>query len=390
LSNFRTLTGFNFRHRKKNYNLTIPYNNIPVLKSKEENRGRIWDSLYIYYISGTGNARISSEWIAEEASARGLKTVVQSIDRLEGVLLPEKGENALIGFAFPTHGFNAAPIMLRFIAGFPQALTRNIFLLNTRAGMKLYKIFTPGLSGLALLLPAFILRLKGYRCIACRPVDLPSNWIPLHPGLKQKVIDSIFKRCERIVRSFANRILSGEKVYRGLLSLPVDIAIGPIAFGYYFAGRFFLSKTFIAGSKCNNCGLCIKECPTSSIKMVNDRPYWKLTCESCMRCLNHCPTKAIEAAHGMAVGFYLLIVLVNAWIGIALISLFKTNTGSGWWIAATQVTSLALTIIIPLIIYRIMHYAMGFTPVRQLVRFSSLTALPFWRRYKSSNRKNKA
>jgi flavodoxin len=27
-----------------------------------------WKSLYIYYISGTGNARASSEWIADEAA----------------------------------------------------------------------------------------------------------------------------------------------------------------------------------------------------------------------------------------------------------------------------------------------------------------------------------
>jgi len=42
-----------------------------------------WKSLYIFYISGTGNARASSEWIADEAIKRGLKTVVQRIDRLK-------------------------------------------------------------------------------------------------------------------------------------------------------------------------------------------------------------------------------------------------------------------------------------------------------------------
>ena len=87
---------------------------------------------------------------------------------------------------FPTHGFNAAPIMIRFIAGFPRGLGREVFLLNTRAGMKLSKIFLPGISGVALLLPAFILWIKGYRCIGFRPVDLPSNWIPLHPGIEEK------------------------------------------------------------------------------------------------------------------------------------------------------------------------------------------------------------
>lgn len=349
-----------------------------------------WDTLYIYYISGTGNARTSSEWIAEEASAKGLKTVVQSIDRLSNITFPEKGEKTLIGFAFPTHGFNAAPIMLRFIAGFPRSLCRDIFLVNTRAGMKLYKLFTPGLSGLALLLPALMLMLKGYRCIGFRPVDLPSNWIPLHPGLKQKVIDSIFRRCEGIVRSFAGKLLSGKKVYRGLYSIPVDIAVAPLAFGYYIAGRFFLSKTFFAGSRCNNCGICIRECPTASIKMVNDRPYWKMTCESCMRCLNNCPKDAIGSAHGLAVGFYILIVISNTWFGIALISFFKKGEDSPLWITLTQISSLALTIAIPSIVYLLLHYAMGFKPLRHMVRLTSLTSFPFWRRYKPLNRKIKA
>jgi hypothetical protein len=182
-----------------------------------------WKSLYIYYISGTGNARFSSFWIADEAEKRGIRTSVQQIDRLENIIMPQDEERPLIGFAFPTHGFNAAPIMLRFIASFPRGIGREVFLLNTRAGMKLSRFFMPGVSGVALLLPAFMLWLKGYKCIGFRPVDLPSNWIPLHPGLRRKVIDSIFVRCEKIVRKFADKIFSGKKVYTGLLSIPVDL-----------------------------------------------------------------------------------------------------------------------------------------------------------------------
>jgi ferredoxin len=346
-----------------------------------------WSSVYIYYISGTGNARISSEWIADEARKRGLKSIVQQIDRLENIVMPEPEENPLIGFAFPTHGFNAAPIMLRFMASFPKGLCKNIFLLNTRAGMKLYKLFTPGMSGIALILPAFIMLLKGYKCIAFRPVDLPSNWIPLHPGIKKKVIDSIFIRCERIVRDFANKMLNGKKVYRGLYSLPVDILISPIAFGYYVAGRFFLSKTFIASYNCTNCGLCIKECPTASIKLVNNRPYWKLTCESCMRCLNHCPEKAIEAAHGMAVGFWLLMTIANAQLILLIIKSFNIQPAETWFKIFAQVLSLLSAVFIPAALYIIMHYAMGFKPVKYIIRFTSLTALPFWKRYFPKGRK---
>jgi ferredoxin/flavodoxin len=341
-----------------------------------------WKSIYIYYISGTGNARASSEWIADEARKRGLKTVVQRIDRLENIEMPSTDERSLIGFAFPTHGFNAAPIMLKFITGFPPGRGKHVFLLNTRAGMKLYKFFMPGLSGVAQILPAFILWLKGYKCIGFRPVDLPSNWIPLHPGLKKKVIESIFVRCEKIVRKFAEKIFTGKRVYRGLFSLPVDLLISPLALGYYIGGRFFLSKTFIANYNCNNCGICIKECPTSSIMYVGNRPYWKLTCESCMRCLNCCPKRAIEAAHGMAFVFWILATTINAQIIIFIIGALHIQPEVWWWRITATIIGLGGFVLIATLVYRIIHYAMGLKTVKYLVRFSSLTSLPFWRRYK--------
>ncbi len=348
-----------------------------------------WKSLYIYYISGTGNARASSEWIADEAAKRGLRAVVQQIDRLENIVFPAGDEKPLIGFAFPTHGFNAAPIMIRFISGFPGGLCKEVFLLNTRAGMKLYKAFMPGLSGVALLVPALLLRLKGYKCIGYRPVDLPSNWIPLHPGLRKKVIESIFKRCERIVRNFANTIFSGKKVYCGLYSLPVDLLVSPLALGYYIGGRFFLSKTFIANNNCNNCGLCIKECPTASIVYVEGRPYWKLTCESCMRCLNHCPRKAIEAAHGMAALFLIIISIINTQIIIFIINILHIQPRAWWWILISNIIGIGGMVLMATLLYRISHFAMALKPVKYLIRFTSLTALPFWRRYNLTGKKEK-
>jgi Pyruvate/2-oxoacid:ferredoxin oxidoreductase delta subunit len=352
-----------------------------------------WDSLYIYCFSGTGNALASSLWIADEAEKRGIKPVIQQIDKVNDLRMPCRDENPLIGFTFPTHGFNAAPIMIRFISGFPAALGKEVFVLNTRAGMKFLRIFLPGLSGLALMIPAFILWLKGYRCIGFRPVDLPSNWIPLHPGLRTKVIESIFRRCEVIVRNFAVEIFSGKKVWRGLFSLPIDLLISPVALGYYFGGRFFLSKTFIANKNCNNCGLCIKGCPTSSIKLVNNRPYWKLTCESCMRCLNNCPERAIEAAHGLATGFMLIITAVNTRLMILIVDALQISPEAWWWKLTSQIIGISVMVLIAAFLYRVVHFTMSFKSVRFLVRYTSLTTFPFWRRYnypKSHSKKEKS
>jgi Pyruvate/2-oxoacid:ferredoxin oxidoreductase delta subunit len=348
-----------------------------------------WDSLYIFCFSGTGNALASSKWIADEAERRGLKSVVQQIDNKEDLKMPGSDENPLIGFAFPTHGFNAAPVMLRFVAGFPGGLGKEVFLLNTRAGMKLSKIFIPGFSGLALLVPAFILWIKGYQCIGFRPVDLPSNWIPLHPGIKEKVIESIFTRCEGIVRRFAGKIFSGKKVYRGLMSIPADLLISPVALAYYIGGRFFLSKTFIANNKCNSCGICIKDCPTSSIKMVNNRPYWKLTCESCMRCLNNCPVRGIEAAHGMATAFIILITAVNTRLLVFMVDSLKIQPEIWWWKLSSNLISIAIMVIVSALLYHVVHYLMAIKPVRYLVRYTSLTTFPFWRRYTYLKNRNK-
>ncbi len=89
----------------------------------------------------------------------------------------------LVGFCSPTHGFNLPPIVLTFIRNFPKVKNKDAFILNTRGGMKLYKLFLPGLSGIAQLLPALMLSLKGFRIVGMQPLDLPSNWLILHPGL---------------------------------------------------------------------------------------------------------------------------------------------------------------------------------------------------------------
>ena len=163
----------------------------------------IYDKLIIYYFSGTGNAKNAARWIIQAAKQEGIETQIVNIDRFESIEKPVTTEKTLIGFCSPTHGFNLPPIMLKFIWQFPKIKYVDAFILNTRAGMKLHKIFLPGLSGLAQILPTILLWLKGYRIVGMQPLDLPSNWIYFHPGLREKVVESIYNRCYKIVNNFA-------------------------------------------------------------------------------------------------------------------------------------------------------------------------------------------
>ena len=339
----------------------------------------MFDKLIIYYFTGTGNALAVANWIAQIVASQSIS--VEIIKITPSLLIHKKdfSENTLIGFCYPTHGFNAPPIVIDFLMHFPRMKNR-VFVLNTRAGMKISKLFTPGISGLAQLLPATILRIKGFKIIGYQQIDLPSNWISVHPGLREKVIDSIFARCERITKRFAEKVLSGKSVYKGLISLPFDLIISPISIAYYFYGRLFLAKTFIADYNCNGCGLCEKECPINAINMKNKRPFWTYKCESCMRCMNSCPQRAIQTPH--------LFIVILWWFVFTVLPLFAMKELTHFNPVFSEyyklffngfvlITGLPITFFS----YQIFHWLMKFKFFNWLFTFTSLTKYKFWRRY---------
>jgi formate hydrogenlyase subunit 6/NADH:ubiquinone oxidoreductase subunit I len=238
----------------------------------------------------------------------------------------------------------------------------------------------PGLSGLAQLLPALLLLLRGYKMVGLQPMDLPSNWISIHPGLRQKVVDSIFVRCERITKKFAEKILSGGKRFKGLLSSPVDLMISPISLAYYFLGRFALAKTFVAGSNCNGCSLCEKECPVHAIEMKNSRPFWTARCESCMHCMNRCPRRAIQTPHLFVMVLWWLVFLFIPMVILKNVLKFYPENETLYNLVFDVVTIITAFPII-FFSYRILHFLMKYRFFNWLVTFTSLTKLKFWRRY---------
>ena len=345
-----------------------------------------YDNLLIIYYSGTGNSKRVSEWIVEEAHRRGMKTHISSYHQFN----PEDAEdlkgNTLIGFFSATHGFNMPHSMLKFLFRFKLLKGSDVFIGNTRAGMKLSKLFLPGLSGIAMYFPALIMFFKGYKVKAMYPVDLPSNWISLHPGIRRKVIDSMVEHYERLTKAFATKVLSGKHVFlKSFVLLPLDILVAPIALGYYFVGRFILAKTFVANYNCNNCGICMEQCPTQSIILEHNRPYWKFTCESCMKCMNYCPERAIETAHSMV--FLLLFALsavVNPYLSAKVTDLVALlfNGSKIAFESFYFVVQWSVALIFFFLGYKFLHYLMRFPRINKIITYTTLTTWKFWRRYK--------
>jgi ferredoxin len=339
-----------------------------------------YPQLIVYYFSGTGNSENVAYWLTNVAKENGMNTHTVNIGRTNRLAIEKPDPEAIIAFISPIHGFNYPPAMLHFIMRFPKG-GNTVLLMNTRAGMLIGKWITPGLTGVAFYLSAFILKLKGYSMKSMFPVDLPSNWISVHPGLNERTVKYLHERNQEKVYRFAQKVFSGGRDFRGVYEIVQDTLIAPISLGYYFMGRFMFAKTFFASADCNGCDLCIKACPVKAIRKVDGRPFWTFNCESCMHCMSNCPKKAIETGHGAILAFSLLFSFLLS--GLFYKYFAQTFFDIEHTFAGFIVES-ALFIALLAVWYRIIHFAMRFRFVERLIVYTSLTKYKFWgRRYKA-------
>ncbi len=342
----------------------------------------MYQHVKIYYLSGTGNALVAAKWFADQARENGIKADIVPIDRFKTPLQAPGHRDTLLGFFYPTHGFSLPWYMLKFMLLFPRG-RQDLFCLNTFGGTKIGKLHLPGLSGLALILPALLFLLKGYRVRGLVSLNLPSNWISLHPGLTPAAVASLTEHCRKKIKTYTAGLLAGGKTFRGLVSLPFDLAVSPISLGYMLVGRFWLAKMYLATLECDGCGLCQSSCPMNALKMSQGRPFWTFHCESCMRCMNICPRKAIQVSHVFtAITAYMLYGLLFP--AVLLYASHVDSAATGILVSQTQVMSFVrawFLLSIMFLAYRLVQALAGFKLFNVLFAGLSLTRLPFWRRY---------
>lgn len=275
-------------------------------------------SAVIYYMSGTGNSYRAANRMAEAARNAGVETSVHPTNISSPKTEIKNSPDQLVGLVFPTHGFIAPWHVIRFAMRMPEKKGACAFVVATRGGTKFGKVFVSGLSGTAIYVIALILFFKGYKVLGGQGLNMPSNWMSLHPGYSKNSANAIIDRSKPNNERFINNILQRQRAWftlSNLFELVFGLLLLPISILYLFLGRFFLAKIFFANNLCTGCGLCAQDCPIGAIKMIgkeNPRPFWKYNCESCMRCMGFCPEKAIEASHSWVV---LLMYLTSIPVG---------------------------------------------------------------------------
>lgn len=332
-------------------------------------------NITIFYFSGTGNSERIALWFSGFAVQKNISCQIINIAKandISEVIAPD----SLIGIISPIHGFNYPKITLDFIRKLPKGKNR-IILMNTRGSVKIGKWITPGLTGIAFMLSSLILKRKGYRIAGQIPFDMPSNWISIHPAIRERMASFIFDKSYFRAKKHFERLYSGKNNFASRKEIIQDILISPVSFAYYLIGRFFLAKSYYASYKCTNCNLCIKQCPVKAIKKVNNRPFWTLKCESCMQCMNNCPVDAIETTHGL----WVIIIYITSIVCTYTFYHFLPE-----FIQFRIVKFILFNIILIgclWIFYRIQQLELKNRIIAKIISLTSFTHYKFWGRYKS-------
>ncbi|MBI5723964.1 MAG: 4Fe-4S binding protein [Planctomycetes bacterium] len=358
----------------------------------------LYDRSVLHVLSGTGNTLLAAAWMRDVLAARGVPTRLVPVRKRRSAppgqsqaLSPPPaaaGARALEGFLFPTHGFTAPWLMIRYVLSLPRARGADAFVSASRAGWKA-GVYLPGLEGTAGYLIALLLFFKGYRVRGVQAIDLPTNWIAAHPPLGARSVEHFLVRGRAKAERFIGRIGEGRTSFGcgSLIALILGLALLPVSLGYLVYGRFLLAKIFFASARCTGCGLCAIHCPAGAIRMRGrrPRPYWTFSCESCMRCLCCCPERAVEAGHSWAALLVCLtFVPVSVWLVNWLLPLapWLSQFPQTWLHRIAHYVCYLLSI---LAAYRLFWLAIRIPPINALFTFTTFTRL--WGRYRAPETK---
>lgn len=335
-----------------------------------------------YFMSGTGNSfRVAREF-TEAAAARGATVTLTPMGPVNRPDQPEATTRRLILLTIPTHGFTTPWLALWFALRLPFGQGAHAAIVATRGGTKFGPLFLPGLDGTAAYLLALLLALKGYRIRGAMGLDMPSNWLAVHPGFSRPAAEAIIAHSRPARARFEDRILDGRHYFGSWIALPLGLLLLPVSLGYLLYGRALLGKLFFATNRCNGCGFCADHCQHHAIRMYDhpSRPYWTWRCESCMRCMAYCPRSAIEASHSLAVLAGLALSSYPAMLIGLLFSGDAPLAGSTLAGIARPALLYAVWLGLLMLIYALFWTVIRWQPVNNLFRFTTLTTL--FRRYR--------
>ena len=209
----------------------------------------------IFYFTGTGNSLFAARKITDIAGA-------ELVSMPQAIAEQKTYTDDSIGFVYPQYSIGLPKMVRSFILN-------NTFNADYFFAVDLYSfIHANALGEIAALIP---LNYGAY-------LKTPNNFIllfnpPKDPSIMLAKAES---KLENITNDIINRVDKPVKSRKSIGN----------------ATKYFGKSKFKLTANCTKCGVCIKICPASNIKLDENINFGD-SCENCFACVNLCPAHAI-------------------------------------------------------------------------------------------------
>ncbi|MGE5416599.1 MAG: EFR1 family ferrodoxin [Acidobacteriota bacterium] len=231
----------------------------------------------IFYFTGTGNSLWTARALARELGNTEVVSMVGWDKEQHNV------ESQVIGLVFPVHIWGVPRRVLAFLDQLPAMKAEYIFAIANNAGQ---------VSNTLVQLDK-IMDSKGLLLSGGWSVVLPSNYIPWGgPGSTEKqneLFTAARTKISSIAQGIARRIMM--PVEKGPLWQRIVLTwLYKISFPHIPE----MDNKFWVDERCNQCGICVKVCPSDNITLQNDKLTWQKNCEQCLACIQWCPQESLQ------------------------------------------------------------------------------------------------
>ncbi|HUT85384.1 MAG TPA: EFR1 family ferrodoxin [Elusimicrobiales bacterium] len=263
------------------------------------------DKAIISYFSGTGNCKRTAQILGRFFKGKNYQTQIVNISTSN----PKDFNPAKFNiFIFPVYCFSMPQIMKKYLRRLPPSPGTNASVIATFGAQDAEKA---GDEGRSLVQARKILTDKGFNVLYSDAVAYPSNFTQVVNVMPENVEEKVYEVSDLKVAQMAEKILREEIYHKPCLKIKAFV-ISLFDWMFSIFGRVFMGKLYVADKKCNSCGICVKECPAHTIKLIGGKPFWNYSCQACQRCINICPEKAIETS------FVRLIVFTSLFIAFVI------------------------------------------------------------------------
>ncbi len=254
----------------------------------------------ILYFSGTGNTNYVARYLEKKLACFSVITDLISIEKFSP---KECIDYDIMIIGFPVYA-GAPPDFLRhYLDKLPTVYKKGIFLFCTRA------MFT----GQAINDVHKKLENKGYILLGISIIAMPgSDALPFmkrNSRYVRKALNRDYSNIKKI-NKFAHGIAfvigeinRGKSIdsmrMRAPQRIPLISNLLQLLWAYlYKLAEKKIKPMFWVDDKCVQCKLCVEQCPSKNISLINNAISFGTHCYMCMRCINQCPKEAIQIGKG--------------------------------------------------------------------------------------------